>query len=383
MKILKESLIAFGALATLMSLIWYAYNTGQPLREDGTLSAAGWGALCRQSLWVMDGAVLCWFISRFDDRNLFALVTPLLLLSWFLMLIVLSNYLFSGNFRFGMCLRCFTRSFQPARWALLITVVSLSAYTTLGFFPAFWGGRLSRGARPHPLLSDWILAGILFVSLLLVTLTGGFRFSLLLFITVLVTTVTGGKWRTAGIFTAISGIAILLYVLCDSFRLARVLEAFSCDANAIRAAPLTQTMLLNGGWLGIGIGNSTYRDWLPHREIPEILSASVGEEFGWINLVAMLVCIFLLLSTALAIGIKTKNRFGRRLAVGIVALLGFQTLFHISTIMDWTSPFLACVPLPFASETGFNACLPLIGLGLLFSIANHPEPDDSADSPVR
>ena len=373
MKIWKEPLVLFGGFATAIGLAWYAYYTARFLEEGGPSFAAAWLDIFRQAAWVLVGLVMCVLLARLDCRMVSGMAFPLLVFSGCLMLAALLCRLGSHTYHAGQCLPFGIRSFYPARWAILVTVVYLAARTAKS--PS---GKRTGGAEPGRPDSakqgdGWCLACILFVALMLVTFSGGLKCFALLSVTALGCTLAAREWRAAGLFAALCAVFGLLFVGSDSSRLSLALSGGVFDSHPHRCLPLAGLMLRSGGWFGVGLGNSLYRPWLTQRETPELLLASIGEELGWLHILAALACVVFLLLAGAAIAYRAADPFGRRLAGGIVALLGVQALFHVALILGWLPVPFVCFPMPFVSELGLNACLPLACGGLLLSVARRKE----------
>ena len=375
MKIWKTSIALLVACATLVSHLWYACNTGYPLGPNGELPAAAWSAIGRQSFWLFSGGLLCWAVARADYRKWATAAIPLQLVAAALMVLALSDRLLWGWYHFGMSLPVVLHSFYPARWSILSAVVFLAAYSTKT--GAVW--RFGNPASPTAaslLGNNGILASVLFVNVSLVAATGGVRPALILFTTLLGMALSAARRKAAALFAALCGAATLLYVCSGTYWLARVLAFPYWDTARCKSPPLTQLMLRSGGWLGTGLGSSRYRQYLQPSDMPCFLTPVTAEEQGWLALIATLLCVTLVLLAGAAIALRAPDTFGRRLAGGIVTVLGLQAALHIAFVLDLLPVFLTAVPMPFVSEFGLNAWLPLVCVGLLLSIARHGRRED-------
>ena len=375
MKIWKTSLALLVASVTLASHLGYACNTGYPPGPNGELPAAAWLAIGRQSLWLLSGGLLCWRVACADYRKWARAAIALQLVAATLMVLALGGQLLAGRYHFGMNLRFALSSLYPARWSMLAAVVFLAAQSTIP--GAVW--RLGNPASPTAaslLGNSWILASVMLVNVSLVAAAGGVRSALILFATLLGMALSAGRRKAAALFAALCGAATLLYVCSGTYRLARVLAIPCWDSTRCKSLPLTQLMLRSGGWLGTGLGSSRYRQHLQPSDMPCFLTSVTAEEQGWITLLAMLLCVTLVLLAGTAIALRAPDTFGRRLAGGVVALLGLQAALHIAFVLDLLPVFLTAVPMPFVSELGLNAWLPLVGVGLLLSIARQGRPED-------
>ena len=356
------------ALATLLGVLLYAPSTGYAPDAGGALSAEAANALFLQVFWLGCGTLAFCFVAQVDYRHLPSLAIPLLTVSGLLMLTVYVPHLLSGHHRATACLPLYTPSFCPARWALPASILYLS--TTV---------RNSHGgpapAATHP--NDWFLTGILCATVLLVAVSGGLLPPALLFLTMLAMCLAAARWRVAATLALFCVLLLLIYFVSDPFRLHTALSSFSgpvqyCDT------PITVRMFRHAGWGGIGLGNSNYRQTMQPREMSAFLTSIAGEELGWACALALLGCVAGILFSGTVIAFRAPDRFGRHLAGGLVAYLFFQTLLHVAAVLNWFPLCVTILPMPFISELGCNAIIPLICAGLLVSIARQTDRDKTS-----
>ncbi len=98
----------------------------------------------------------------------------------------------------------------------------------------------------------------------------------------------------------------------------------------------------------------------------DFIFAIVGEEFGFIGTCGVIVLILLIVLECISIARKAKDLAGTLIAMGVAALIGFQSFLNISVatgVMPNTG-----IPLPFVSY-GLTSLLSLyIGVGLLLNV---------------
>ena len=98
----------------------------------------------------------------------------------------------------------------------------------------------------------------------------------------------------------------------------------------------------------------------------DFIFAIIGEEFGFIGTCAVIILILLIVLECISIARKAKDLAGTLIAVGLAALIGFQSFLNISVatgVMPNTG-----LPLPFVSY-GLTSLLSLyIGIGLLLNV---------------
>ncbi len=123
----------------------------------------------------------------------------------------------------------------------------------------------------------------------------------------------------------------------------------------------------SGGWLGVGLGYSRQK----YQYLPEVtgdsIFAVVAEELGFIFTLLFLVLLVAFLTRGFRIARLAPDAFGRYLACGIMAWLGWQTCLNVASMVGLLP--LTGVPLPFVSYGGTALVTTLAGLGLMSSIS--------------
>lgn len=135
--------------------------------------------------------------------------------------------------------------------------------------------------------------------------------------------------------------------------------------------------LASGGFMGQGIGEGN-PSFIPAFHTDMILS-SVGEQLGFIGLLAVVVLIILLLRKTILQGYRTAHPFAFYLCLGIAVVTGVQ--FIIITLGSTGIIPLTGVTVPFFSFGKVSMILNLAAFGIVLSIAGrnaHPS-DVSAE----
>ncbi|MCB0155469.1 MAG: FtsW/RodA/SpoVE family cell cycle protein, partial [Anaerolineae bacterium] len=99
----------------------------------------------------------------------------------------------------------------------------------------------------------------------------------------------------------------------------------------------------------------------------DFVFAAIGEEYGLLGALGVLLCFALLVSRAFAIGLRAHNGFEQLLAVGIGVMLGLQTLVITAGTLKLMP--LTGVTLPFVSYGGSSLVTSFLMVGLLIFIA--------------
>jgi rod shape determining protein RodA len=126
----------------------------------------------------------------------------------------------------------------------------------------------------------------------------------------------------------------------------------------------------SGGWSGYGLfeGPQTQGKFVPVNESDFIFTV-VGEELGFLGSVILLLLLGIILWRAVMIAYRADDMYGRLVATGIVAWLGFQMFENVGMslgIMPITG-----IPLPLVSAGGTSMMATWIAIGLLQNVRLH------------
>lgn len=260
--------------------------------------------------------------------------------------------------------------FQPSEPLKLLLIVFLAAYLAdrrrqLVEVKAYIG----RVALPHPsyfgpMLLMW---GFSIVILVWQRDLGAALLFFGTFLGMLYAATGQSRYVWAGVLLLLVA-GLIGYWLFDVVRL-RV-EAFlnPWPDSSGRSFQVVQSLLAfaSGGLFGQGLGQG-----LP-TAIPvvhtDFVFAAIGEEYGLVGALAVLVCFALLVSRAFHIALRAKSGFEQLLAVGIGVMLGLQTLIITAGTLKLLP--LTGVTLPFVSYGGSSLLTSYIMVGLLLFMAH-------------
>jgi rod shape determining protein RodA len=121
----------------------------------------------------------------------------------------------------------------------------------------------------------------------------------------------------------------------------------------------------SGGLFGKGFGNGsqTNLSFLPEEHTDFIFSV-LGEQFGFIGCVVVLILFFLLIYRILRMCVEIRSRFANLLTVGIASIFGFHVFINVAMTLGMMP--VTGLPLPFLSYGGsfLLTCMTLIGIVL-------------------
>ena len=168
------------------------------------------------------------------------------------------------------------------------------------------------------------------------------------------------------VLVAAGGVAIKVVV--DPVRAKRLTD-FGVSAIACRTDEQSCQSLIgfgDGGLTGVGFGSGSQK--LGH--LPEVYSdflfSVIGEEWGLIGVVLVLICFGLVCWMGFRIAKTARDPFGAYLASGLTLSLGLSAFLHAAVVTRLIPT--TGIPLPFMSAGRASLILNLFAAGVLVSI---------------
>ena len=123
----------------------------------------------------------------------------------------------------------------------------------------------------------------------------------------------------------------------------------------------------SGGLFGVGLGESKQKYlYLPEPQNDFIFSV-LAEELGFFGCIVVIILFIILIWRGIVVAMNAKDTYGCLIAIGIVALIGLQSLINIAVVTG-TIPVTG-MPLPFFSYGGTAILINLVAIGLLLNIS--------------
>ncbi|MGK7956268.1 MAG: rod shape-determining protein RodA [Crocosphaera sp.] len=119
---------------------------------------------------------------------------------------------------------------------------------------------------------------------------------------------------------------------------------------------------------GLFEGTQTQLNFIPEQHTDFIFSA-VGEEFGFIGSIAVLVAFWLICFRLVIIACQANDNFGSLLAIGMLSMIAFQVIVNICMTVGLAP--ITGIPLPWLSYGRSALLTNFIALGLVESVANY------------
>jgi rod shape determining protein RodA len=118
---------------------------------------------------------------------------------------------------------------------------------------------------------------------------------------------------------------------------------------------------------GVNQGTQTQLNFIPEQHT-DFIFAAVGEELGFIGSIAVLLIFLTMCFRLLVIAQNAKDDFGSLIAIGVFAMVLFQTVINIGMTIG-LSPVTG-IPLPFLSYGRSALVMNFLAVGLVQSVAN-------------
>jgi len=151
-----------------------------------------------------------------------------------------------------------------------------------------------------------------------------------------------------------------------------VLDIWNDDPHTMQHGGYQQlwakTAFGSGGILGKGHGKMPVGRHVPESD-NDMIYALIGEQFGFFGAVVVLIAYLTLFAAGTEIAARTREPFGRLVALGVVAMLAAQTFSNLM-VATGLMPVTG-VPLPFISTGGSSIIASFMSAGLLLNIGQN------------
>lgn len=258
---------------------------------------------------------------------------------------------------------------QPSEFAKLAMILILAK-------------NLSRQDRP---LSDFRSLARVFMMVILpglVILLQGETGSLLviIFLFAVMMYFANVSLKTLGILAAIAILGILsvygfmVATGSQDYRLARIAGWLNPEMYASDDAyqqTMSKMAIGSGGFSGIGMfknGAISQLNYVP-ADWTDFIYSTIGETWGFIGCVSVLVLYILILLRMLYLAWYTRDKFGRLIICGVMGMLLFHVLENIAMTLGLMP--ITGIPLPFLSYGGSNMMTNMGGVGLVLNVTRN------------
>ncbi|MEW6556983.1 MAG: putative lipid II flippase FtsW [Elusimicrobiota bacterium] len=345
----------------VITLILVSIGTIMVFSASGIMADYRYGTaftfFLKQLLWVGIGLLSMLIFSAFDYNKLKKIVPVLLIFTVILLVMVLLlGPTIAGTKRW---LKFGPVGFQPSEIAKLTVVFFLAWYVDrrTSKMKNFQDGLI----RPFIIIS--IIAGLIYLE-------RDVGVPVLIFLLALVLLFIGGLRKMYIVFAGLIVSPLIFYaILKEPYRLKRLTAFLNPWADPQGSGyQLIQSFLAmgSGGLAGKGLGNSQIKMLFLPEPHTDFIFPIIGEEFGLIGTMAILLLFFGLFYFGIKIALHAKNLFGTLLAFGITIMITLQMIINISVSIG-IFPTKG-LPLPFISFGGSSMVVMLTGIGILLNI---------------
>lgn len=260
-------------------------------------------------------------------------------------------------------------SFQPAE---------LLKFGLLLFVAGFLARRMRAGtlnSMPETLIPLSILIGLAALFVIVFQKDMGTGITMLGMIATMLV-VAGLKARFLGLIAVLLFGAGLFLIATSPHRIARVMTFLDPAASGESSYHITQAAIAlgSGGLTGKGLGQSVQAFGYLPEAVNDSIFAILGETFGFIGVVAIIVIFFALLKRIVKVMDHVVDPTLRLIVAGVFGLIATHVLVNIGA-MTGVFP-LTGVTLPFLSFGGTSLLFTMLGLGLVFQISRYTTHSD-------
>ena len=146
----------------------------------------------------------------------------------------------------------------------------------------------------------------------------------------------------------------------------RIENYISGDQEGNYQVEQSKIAIARGGWIGVGPGNSTQRNFLPHP-YSDFIFAIIIEEYGLLGAVLIILLYLILLFRTIRIVSRSPGAFGTLLAMGCCFSLVFQAMINMAVAVNLFP--VTGLALPLVSMGGTSILFTSIALGIILSVS--------------
>ncbi len=165
----------------------------------------------------------------------------------------------------------------------------------------------------------------------------------------------------------VSGAVAILIAPWRVERLMAFLDPFKHADDAGYQVVQSLYAIGSGGVLGEGFAKGQQKLFYLPYPYSDFIFSVVGEEFGLVGTLAVVVAFGLLLWRGSRAALMAPDRFGTLLGIGLITGIIVQALFNISVVISILPA--KGIPLPFISYGGSSVIITLLAVGILLNIS--------------
>lgn len=306
------------------------------------------------------GVLVMFIVMMIDYRNYKNIAKHLLIGSIVLLFLTKASYWIQGNNSPARWLYIGGFSVQTSDIARLSIIIFLASY--IDYYREkikdFYSGFA-------------ITIGILAITMGLIVIQPDFSTAAMIGLIGFIMLFIGGAKISHLIATgAVSLMVLTPIMLMKSYRLQRIMTFFYGESAGVQESYQIKQSLIslgNGGFMGLGLGNSLGKNLFLPTPHTDFIFAIIGEELGLIGTVFILSTFVFIFQRGIKIAKESTDTFGILLAIGIsfnFILYGFINAAVVTGVVPTTG-----LPMPFISYGGSGLLINLFSMGILLNIS--------------
>ncbi|MFL3027547.1 MAG: FtsW/RodA/SpoVE family cell cycle protein [Candidatus Neomarinimicrobiota bacterium] len=306
------------------------------------------------------GVFFMFAVMMFDYRYLKNISKYLLIGSIVLLLSTKISYWIQGNN-------------SPARWLYIggfsIQTSDIARLSIIIYFAAFIDHY--RGKIKDFYNGFAMLIGVLALTMGLIVIQPDFSTAAMIgLIGFMMLFIGGAKISHLTATGAVSMMVLIPIMLMKPYRMQRVLTFFYGESAGIQESYQIKQSLIslgNGGFMGLGLGNSLGKNLFLPTPHTDFIFAIIGEELGLLGTIFILSAFIFIFQRGIKIAKESTDTFGILLAIGIsfnFILYGFINAAVVTGVVPTTG-----LPMPFISYGGSGLLINLVSMGILLNIS--------------
>lgn len=172
----------------------------------------------------------------------------------------------------------------------------------------------------------------------------------------------------------IAGVAMtvpLVWLMLKGYQKQRILTFLNPDRDPLGSGyHIIQSKIAVGSGMLMGKGflkgTQNALDFLPEQHTDFVFTV-LAEEWGFLGAILLLLAFLLLIVWGLQIAQRSRDAFGKILAVGVTSMIAWQMFINVGMVMG-LMPVVG-VTLPFISYGGSSIITIMLGVGLLLNVS--------------
>jgi cell division protein FtsW len=192
--------------------------------------------------------------------------------------------------------------------------------------------------------------------------------------------IAGLSWKYVAAVVAVAVPAFCYYVAEHSYRLTRIkvfLDPLHDKLGFGWQITQSLTAIGTGGISGLGFGASKQKLLFLPEPQSDFIFAVIGEELGLIGTCIVALAFLLFFYRGIRIVLRSQDRFGFYLGLGITLMVTLQGFVNISMVLSMMPT--KGIALPFMSQGGSSILLNMIATGILLNLSHHTKLPETAD----